>query len=225
MAKNLIGVINPQPKGLDYFWFALYAFLGLGGEVLLAYGVEPFLYGTDMANWSRGQNILHWILTCLIWGAVMVLLIRGAKRKLGLDLFAKAKPMALWQWLTSAGFVLLALVISYFSWDGWKVVQEFQYNGPLLFVFQYIYYLFETGMFLLIIVFGQLALETWCKRKNFPFGGIVVALTWGAGHFFTKEMLTGLLCMVDGFMFGVVYLLTNRDIKKAFILLFLLFVL
>ncbi len=104
---------KPQPKGLDYFWFALYAFLGLGGEVLLAYGVEPFLYGTDMANWSRGQNILHWILTCLIWGA---------------------------------------------------------------------------------------------------------------GHFFTKEMLTGLLCMVDGFMFGVVYLLTNRDIKKAFILLFLLFV-
>lgn len=42
---------------------------------------------------------------------------------------------------------------------------------------------------------------------------------------FTKDLLTGLLGIGLGFAMGSVYLLVNRDIKKAYVLLFLLFVL
>ena len=94
------------------------------------------------------------------------------------------------------------------------------------FVFQYVYYLFETMLFLLIIVFGQKALERWFKRENVPYGGIVVALTWGIVHIATKGSVSiGLLSAVSGSLFGVVYLLVNRDIKKAYVLLAFMFVL
>ncbi|MDE6973297.1 MAG: hypothetical protein K2P38_09380, partial [Lachnospiraceae bacterium] len=97
--------------------------------------------------------------------------------------------------------------------------------GPLLFVFQYMYYMFETMLFLLIIVFGQRACELWFRKVTVPYGGILCGLTWGLAHLFTKDLSTGLLGIVIGFAMGSVYLLVNRDFRKAYVLLFLLFVL
>ena len=62
-------------------------------------------------------------------------------------------------------------------------------------------------------------------NPNIPYGGIIVALTWGVGHFFTKDVLTGIITMLSGLAFGSVYLLVNRDIKKAYVILWLIFVL
>lgn len=77
---------------------------------------------------------------------------------------------------------------------------------------------------MLIIVFGQKACEKWFKNERIPYGGIVVALTWGLAHIFTKgEILVGLMAALGGFIFGIVYLLVNRDIKKTFLLLFIMF--
>ena len=92
------------------------------------------------------------------------------------------------------------------DWGGSKLLIELQRNGALKFTFQYIYYLFEVVLFMLIIVYGQKAFEVWFKKVNIPYGGIVVALTWGMGHWFTKGSLAaGLYTAVGGFCFGVVY--------------------
>ncbi len=47
-----------------------------------------------------------------------------------------------------------------------KVLKELHYNGWLKFIFQYIYYVFETGLVLLIIVFGQKAFEKWFHNDS-----------------------------------------------------------
>lgn len=57
------------------------------------------------------------------------------------------------------------------------------------------------------------------------YGAIILALTWGIGHFFTKDIVTGILCMISGFAFGSVYLLANRDIRKTFPIVLVMFVL
>lgn len=75
--------------------------------------------------------------------------------------------------------IIICLTSTWFDWNGSKVLQEFASKGMLKFVFQYIYYLFEVMLFMLIIVYGQKACEVWFKRTNIPYGGIVVALTWG----------------------------------------------
>ena len=63
---------------------------------------------------------------------------------------------------------------SYLDWYGLKVVREFKANGPLKFVFQYIYYGFEVAHVQLIIVFGHEAFEHWFSNRLIPYGGMLV---------------------------------------------------
>lgn len=121
--------------------------------------------------------------------------------------------------------IILSLYISYQDWNGFKILKEFQNLGVFKFVFQYIYYLFETMLFMLILVYSQKSFEIWFRKENVPYGGMILAITWGLAHIFTKgSAKVGLLSGLLAFGFGVVYLLVNRDIKKTFLILFIMFV-
>ena len=211
--------------GFHNLILALLAFSGLGLEALLAFLIEPAIYGTQIGEWTALQNIIHWVFTCMLWGIIGWLLVRYAKQKYAFDLFEKGHPMAGWQWLLTVVLLIGSLILSYLDWDGSKVIKEFHANGPVKFVFQYIYYVFETGLVLLILVFGQKAFEAWFKKPNIPYGGIIAAATWGAAHFFIKDPVTGILTVISGLAYGSIYLLVNRDIRKAYLFLFLMFVL
>jgi len=205
---------------------ALGAFAGLGIEALYAFLLEPLIYGRQLSDFTTTENILHWIITCITWGIVAFLLVYIAKNKAGFNIFAESTKLRVWQWIVAVGFVVFSFVINWVNWNGFKCLIEFQANGWLKFIFQYIYYLFETVLFTLIIVYGQKAFEKWTKQKNLPWGGILCAITWGVAHIFTKgSVIVGLLSALSGFTFGVLYLLLNRDIKKTYIFLFLMFVL
>lgn len=212
-------------KGFAYLGLALLAFAGIGLEAVLAWVVEPPIFGAELENWSTTQHLIHWTVTCILWGLSAWGVISMAKKNYGFDIFAKGEKVQTWKWVLVALLVIFSLVVSYFDWNGFKVVKEFNANGPLKFVFQYIYYCFEVALVTLILVFGQMAFETWFKNKNIPYGGIIVAITWGLGHFMTKNFTTGILSTISGLAFGSVYLLVNRDIKKAYILLWFMFVL
>ncbi|MBP5744983.1 MAG: hypothetical protein J6W58_01620 [Lachnospiraceae bacterium] len=212
-------------EGFFDLLMVLIAFAGLGFEAVLAFMIEPLLYGCDMKSWSVTQNVIHWILTCIVWGLTGFLVIRLAKRFEDFDIFKKGKKMKRWQWLLVILIIIFSLIISYIDWNGSKVLKEFNANGPVKFVFQYIYYCFEVVLVTLILIFGQLAFEKWFKRKNIPYGGIVVALTWGIAHIFTKNLYVGIITMISGLAFGSVYLLTNRDIKISYVILWFIFVL
>lgn len=212
--------------GMECFTSALTAFGGLGLEVLLANVLEPAIYGVGMGEFSTLQHILHWIITCAIWGAIAVYLVGDIKKRCGWDMMVKGTPMKPWQWVVIAVGCICAVWIVSMNWDGLKFIEEFKRRGALLFTFQYIYYAFETLLFMLIIVFGQKACELWFKNAAFPYGGIICGLTWGLAHIFTKGSLTtGLWGLVLGFLMGTAYLVTNRDIKKTYVVLFIMFVL
>ena len=212
--------------GMECFTSALTAFGGLGLEMLLGFVIEPAVYGVQMSEFNTVQHILHWIITCAIWGIVSAWLIYDVKKRCGWDMMVKGKPMKPWQWVVVIMGCVLAVWIVSMNWNGLKIVEEFKSNGLLLFTFQYIYYAFEVLLFMLIIVFGQKAFELWFKREGIPYGGIVCGLTWGLAHIFTKASLsTGLWGLVLGFLMGAAYLLTNRDIRKTYVVLFIMFVL
>lgn len=212
--------------GMECFTSALTAFGGLGLEMLLAFVLEPMMFGVEMAEFNTVQHIIHWIITCAVWGVVAVWLVKDIKKKCGWDMMAKGEPMKPWQWAVIILGCICAVWIVSMDWGGFKIIEEFKSRGPLLFTFQYIYYAFETLLFMLIIVFGQKACELWFKRKNIPYGGIICGLTWGLAHIFSKGSVnTGLWGFALGFLMGAVYLLTNRDIKKTYVVLFIMFVL
>lgn len=214
-----------EHKGMDYLWLGLYAFCGLGMEALYAYLLEPILYGASMQEWSTAQIIMHWIVTCITWGVFAAVLIKKSGSKYNYPLNDKGQKMSLARVVLCIMFIAAAFGIDYMSWDGFKVYLEYVNKGLLLFTFQYIYYAFETMLFLLIIVFGQKACEVWFHKENFPYGGVICGLTWGLAHMFTKNIMTGLLGVVLGVALGSVYLVANRDLRKAYVVMFLMFVL
>ena len=67
--------------GWNYMFLALMAFAGLGIEVLLAFVAEPLMYGTQIGQWNTIQNIAHWVLTCICWGAVIFAITKYADKK------------------------------------------------------------------------------------------------------------------------------------------------
>ncbi len=216
---------SKKRTGMDYLGLGIWAFGGLGMEAVYAYLLEPALYGGPMQEWSSIQIIMHWILTCVTWGIFAAVLIKKSAVKYNFPLTEKGAKMTLARVGVCIAFIIAACLLDSISWGGFKVYLEFRGKGPLLFSFQYLYYAFETMLFLLIIVFGQKACEVWFHREGFPFGGIICGLTWGLAHMFTKDVLTGILGLLLGVALGSVYLLVNRDLRKAYVVMFFMFVL
>lgn len=213
-------------NGMHYMWLALTAFGGLGMEMLYAWLLEPMIYGCGMQDWETRHIIIHWIITCITWGTIAWYTVKSAKRNCGFNLFEKSRPVKLWQWGIAIGCAAICLGSTYMDWGGSKLLIEFGRLGALKFTFQYIYYLFEVVLFMLIIVYGQKAFELWFKKTDIPYGGIVVALTWGMAHWLTKGTLAaGLYTAFGGFCFGTVYLVLNRNIKWTYAALCVMFIL
>lgn len=216
--------MEKSAKGSDFFYLALYAFAGFAFELLLAYVIEPMM-GISLDSMTTVQNIIHWLITSFVWGLVGWLLVRVAKNKYGFDIMEEKAPLTALRVL--CGLLCIAAVagIHYLTGDGFKPANEFQKLGAVKFIFQYIYYFFETFLLSLIIIFGQRACEIWFKRKNIPYGGIVLALTWGLGHILSKGSVpTGLLAALCGFLLGTAYLVAGRDYRKTLPLLYIMFV-
>lgn len=211
--------------GADYLYLALYAFAGIGVELILVGFIEPIL-GVSLETYTTLQNIIHWVIICIIWLIIGVFLINLANRKYDFNLLEHRSQLKGWQYLGIIVCLSVSIASHYIDWGGFKIVLEFQKLGVLKFVFQYIYYLFEAFLISLIIIFGQKAFEKWFGKVNIPYGGIVLALTWGLMHIVSKGSLSvGLLSAFGGFLYGSAYLVVGKDYRKALPLMSLMFIL
>lgn len=211
--------------GADYLYLALYAFAGIGLELVLVGVIEP-LFGISLENYTTTQNIVHWIVICIVWLLAGMFIIHLAKKKYSFDLLENKCTLKVWQYLG----VILCLVVSiashYIDWAGFKPFIEFQKLGLVKFIFQYLYYFVEAFLISLIVIFGQKACEKWFKNEVIPYGGIVLALTWGLMHILAKGSLAvGLLSAFGGFLYGSAYLVVGKDYRKALPLMYFMFIL
>ena len=224
---------NRFKEGLSFLGFGIEVFGVIGFELLWGFLIEPMIYQRGVNDFTTWQMIVHWVVTCTAWGFGGYLVIKECAKKKGVDLIDNIKNTKLisrdikaWQWILIVVGAVLCLMSTWIDWNGSKVLAEFESRGPLLFTFQYIYYLFEVSLVLLIIIFGQMAFEKWFNNNKIPFGGILVALTWGLGHWLSKGSLgAGLYSAAGGFVFGSAYLLTNRNVKLTYLLLCIMFIL
>ena len=214
-----------QGTGGDFFALALYSFLGLGMEIVLL-NVEQMIYGIGLSDFTRGQNILHWIITCMIWAAFAVVLVRTSKNKYHYDVLNIGKEAHISPRNWGLAFLLVAVCmgINAFGWGTLKVIGEFSRKPIEMFLLQYIYYFFEVVLVLLIVCFGQRAGEEWFHLTKIPWGGITVGLTWGLVHALTKGSISvGLSAMFAGVLYGVIYLLLKKKVPAFYLLILLAF--
>lgn len=209
----------------DYLWYALYAFAGLGLELLLAMAEQALYAPSSFSEYTTGQSILHWVLTCICWGGVFFYLTRSLEKKTGFSIWNR-NPVSLYHALLSVILVLVGITLNAFDWHNLKIIGEFQSKGLLRFLFQYIYYCFETGLVFLILAFGQQFFESlFGKKCRFPWGGAVLCCTWGLIHWMSKgSLITALGTMAFSLLYGVLYLLLNRSPKWAYLAITLAFI-
>lgn len=173
--------------GFDYLWVALYAFAGVAFELVLMW-IEG-MFGIESSAYTVSQNILHLTVTAIGWVLIGLLVIFVGKKTTGFDIWEHREKIKGWQYGALAVCFAVNIAAKYMDWGGFKVFLEWQSEGPLLFVFQYIYYLAEGFLISLIIIFGQKACEVWFRNEKFPYGGIILGLTWGLAHIFSKGSL------------------------------------
>ena len=202
----------------EFLWYALYAFAGLGLELVLMGGAPPSRY-------TAAHTLLHWGMTMACWGLTAALLVRQAEKKLGFSLL-EARPVPRKGAGLAIGLAALCILLNALDWGTLKVIGEFQKKGPLLFAGQYLYYAFEVVLVLLIAAFGQQFWEALRKgRSQFPFGGVVLCCTWGAIHTLSRGSLsTGLGVMAFGLMYGAIYVLLGRDARTSYLAMLAAFV-
>ncbi|MPM75807.1 NAD(P)H-hydrate epimerase [bioreactor metagenome] len=101
------------------------------------------------------------------------------------------------------------------------VIEIINKNKNLVyFAVQYSYYICEIGLMCLIIVYGQKAFETLIRKSSeIPFGGVVLALTWGAVHFFSRgiDIWNGVSCMIVSILSGIMYLRLKKNLGYSYI--------
>ncbi len=211
--------------GADYLYLALYAFAGIGLELVLVGVVEP-LFGVSLKTYTTLQHIIHWVVMCIIWLLAGLFLINLASKKYDFNLWENKSKLNGWQYIGVVICLVVSIATHYLDWEGFKPLLEFQRLGALKFIFQYLYYIFEGFLISLIVIFGQKACEKWFKNEAIPYGGIVLALTWGLMHIVSKgSVAVGLLSAFGGFLYGAAYLVVGKDYKKALPLMCLMFVL
>lgn len=202
----------------DSIGYALYAFGGLGLEVILMM-IETNVYGQSSGAWSVMKQLTHWIIISFIWGCVGMIL---AKQLPALpQRETKIKNLA-----PAVIIIFASVVYTTIVWKGFKPAIEFSNLGAGRFFTQYVYYAFESLLTALIVAHGQTALENrFGRTKWIPYGGILLAATWGLVHISTQGAATGIFSIVQALLFGSIYMVFERDFKISYIAITLMFML
>ncbi len=158
--------------GFDFLWCALYACAAFAIELLSQF-VEGKM-GVDVSNYSASQNIIHWVITTVLWVIAGIVVIYIGKKTTNFDIWEHRKKLKRWQYVALLVCFVVNIIAKYLDWNGFKVLIEWNSKEPILFIFQYIYYLAEGFLISLVIVYGQKAFEKWFKNDKIPYGVIVL---------------------------------------------------
>lgn len=203
----------------DFLWYSLYSFAGFGLEILLLMIENIFV-----KEQTTFTACIHWTLTIILWETISFILYKNSKKKLKFDLINKDNVNKR-KLLLAIILIIVYLISRYFVIDGIKPINEFKELGIIKFIFQYMYYFFETILIILTISFGQRFFEGISKNKIIPYGGLVLAFTWGLMHILTQSMATGIFAFASAIIYGMVYLLLNKNTKYSYLSILFMFIL
>ena len=204
--------VHKKSSSLTFILFSIVCLVAFLSEYIFLQ-IEQFIYDKNYFKFTITESIVHWVLMCVIWGMIGTVLFYLSTRVYRFDTSNHSTLPSVKGWIISVILLGISVATKMFVFDGWKVLLDFHNSGWFQFIFQYIYYLFEAFIILLTVIFAQEAGERITKLDKVPWGGILLALTWGLSHIITQSSLTiGLLYVVISLLFGITYI----SVKKNF---------
>ena len=116
----------------DYLWYALYAFAGLGLEIVLLSFVEPMFLG-KASEYDTIQNIIHWILTIICWTIMIIWLIKSSQKKLNYNVM-NTNEVSIKGCVISLILIVACILLNAYDWGTLKIVLasgEFNHSESL----------------------------------------------------------------------------------------------
>lgn len=207
---------------IEFLWFGLYAFAGFSLELILALVIDLIGIG------SLGVAATA-IITAVLWSVAAYFLIDFSKKNLAFDPFHVRKTPNQSALIAIAVIVVLIIIVSTIGFSGFKPLVEF--NGDLkgsylALFFRLLYYLAESALILLTIVFGQEFFERQFGVSNkIPAGGIFLAITWGLIHILLQGFTGGLFTIFFSLMAGLIYIFAGKNAYWSYFFIALAFIL
>ncbi|MDJ0318854.1 hypothetical protein [Arthrobacter antibioticus] len=216
-------------RAQEYLYFALYAFALLGLELVLV--AFESLIGLP-AGGSLG-SIVHWGVTIFLWVGGGVGLVACARRRTDFRLCGEADVrLGVMRWLAVAALIVLTLLGQWLVRGGVlppvaehdAFLELYGDAGTIVWLVQVLYYFSEAIIIALIIGFGQAAGERWFVARWMPWGGIMLALTWGLVHFLTQDISTGIYGIALSLVMGTAHVLIGKNLLLTYPILLVLFI-
>ena len=197
--------------------------LGLCSESVLIL-LEQFIYDKTYNKFTITESITHWVLVCVVWGMISLVMFYIAVRVYGFDISKKNNKPDAKGIITGILLISGAIGVKFHVYEGWKCVIDFKNSGGYQFIFQYIYYLFEIFLLAVSLALLQEGCEKVFKKLEAPFGGILIALTWGLSHIISQDSLyIGLTYFALSLLFGAAYIAFKKNLYITFLFMAIMF--
>lgn len=209
------------------------SFLLMGAICLFAFFIEfllleceQLIYAKHYYEFTITESIMHWILICVLWGLISLVMCYAAVRMFSFNLSRRKTLPKKRGYAAAAIIILAAVLLKLYIYSGWKPHIDFIKSGWFQFIFQYIYYLFETFLISITLALFQEGGERIFNRTYIPYGGLILAATWGISHIITQgSFLIGLCYILLAVMFGFAYLYMNKNLSLTYIAVAIMFLL
>ena len=169
-------------KWTNYLWLSLLSFGAFMLEFFAIFVIESAFLNVDIWNYTTNQRSIHHIIMAFMWAVVIVMLLFFSRKYFNFPSGRnKEEKISLKNWLITFACLIGCKIMTFIDWHTLKIIGEAHNKNTYQFITQYLYYIFEVMLVILIIIYGQKAIETLLKKESpIPFGGIILAMTWGA---------------------------------------------
>lgn len=153
-------------------------------EYFSIFVIEVLFLHVDIQNYTVNQRSIHCMIMVFLWAFFAASLLYFSRKQYYFPVRGnKKEKISLKNWIITLVCLIDCKIITFIDWHTLKLVGEAQGKTILQFCIQYLYYMLEVMLVILIIIYGQKAIETLLKKESLiPFGGIILAMTWGAIH-------------------------------------------
>lgn len=209
-----------------YLWISLIGFAAFLLEYFTIFIIDGWLLHVDIRNYTPHQRGVHCIITAAVWLVVIIIMLAYTRKRYGFPAIigSQTGKITSRDWAVTLACFAGCKVLTFLDWHTLKVIGEAKGKDMFQFCSQYLYYFMEVGLVLLIIVYGQKTAEILLGRdSNLPFGGMLLALTWGGFHFVSRgvglEVWNGISCMIFSILSGIMYLKVRKNICYSYLLI------
>lgn len=209
-------------KWRKYLGLSLLLFAAFLLEYVALFVIEMLIMRMNIWDYTANQRSVHHLIMVIIWTLYLCFIIFYSRKHYDFPQKKEKTNISTKNWVVAASCLIFCKIMTFIDWHTLKIIGELQGKSVFQFILQYLYYIVEVGIVLLIIIYGQKAFDVRRNRESdFPFGGIVLAATWGIFHFVSRgvgiEVWNGISCAIFSILGGIMYLRLEKDLLYSYI--------